>query len=78
MAINVQHIRVMNTSDGKMSLIIRTDILYKNEDKFCEVSTRIMKDGKEIVRGGTNRVWRMLHYVSEDAIFSWLNEQTLF
>ena len=49
MAIDVQHIRVMNTSDGKMSLIIGTDILQKSEDKFREVSTRTMKDGKEII-----------------------------
>ena len=39
----------MNIKDGKMSLILRTDVLQRKEDKFCGTSTCAIKDAKEIV-----------------------------
>ena len=39
----------MNTNNGKMSLILTTDILYMNEKYFIKVNTRTIQDGKEIV-----------------------------
>ena len=39
----------MNTTDGKISLILGTDVLQRNEDKFHKISIHTMKDGKKIV-----------------------------
>ena len=39
----------MKTTNWKMSLILRTGILQRNENKFHEISSGSMKDGKEIV-----------------------------
>ena len=49
MAVDVYHIGVMNTTDGKISSILTRDALQKNEDKFHDISTDTMKDGKVIV-----------------------------
>ena len=39
----------MNIINGKMSWILGMDILWKNGDKFCKVSTYSMKDRKKAV-----------------------------
>ena len=39
----------MNATEGQMSLILGTDVLQKNKDKFYKDSTCIIKDEKEII-----------------------------
>ena len=40
---------MINTTNGKMSIILGMDSLQKNENKFREISTFMIKYGKEIV-----------------------------
>ena len=49
MAVDLQNIRLMNTTKKKVGKILRTDVLYKKEDWFCEIGTCIIKNGNEIV-----------------------------
>ena len=49
MVIDMANVRVMNTTDENITLILSTNVLEKNAGYFREVRTRTMQDGKEIV-----------------------------